>query len=266
MAGEKDAIGLAMSIFGMKRDKELTNWRQADTQPAPFIAGLKRVTLREDTMILHDASVFGSDWTQFKHYGVGAVQFQRRSRGQSLTIMNVNRTRVEHTTGVDLLYYHHTYQSFVMVQYKRMVEGKYRPTDQAYRNEVARMRRLEAPLPDHQVEGTEDAVSFRLHDRAFYFKLCPSTVFKPLSPALIEGMYLPLDYWNILERSSQTRGEHGGFAITEDNVGRHINNTLFIQLVQDGWIGSRLSKTDQLEGLIRESLEQDKSVIVAISA
>ena len=39
---------------------------------------------------------------------------------ERLTIINCNRQKVEETPGVDLVYYNHTFKSFVMVQYKRM--------------------------------------------------------------------------------------------------------------------------------------------------
>lgn len=275
MAEEKDAIGLAMSIFGAKRDEELTNWAQTGDQPAPFLAGLRGVELIEDTMINHDAAVFGSGWESLQRYHVGAVEFRHHETNQRLTIMNVNRNKVEHTLGVDLVYYHHQYRSFVMVQYKRMVKenvagGKvehvYRPTDVTYEEEVLRMRRFETGLPDLHVAGAEDCGSYRLHAGGSYFKLCPSTDFDPLSTDLINGMYLPLDYWGILERSPSTKGTRGGFVITRNNVERYINNTLFIQLVQAGWIGTRLMRTDKLTTLIRELVEQNRSVLAAISA
>jgi hypothetical protein len=61
--------------------------------------------------------------------------------------MNANRTRVEEALGVDLLYNHHQYASYVLVQYKRMRRESlendgpvYRPTDESYKSETARMK------------------------------------------------------------------------------------------------------------------------------
>lgn len=39
---------------------------------------------------------------------------------------------------------------------------------------------------------------------------------------------------------------------------------MFIDLVKDGWIGSRGAATDQIEQLIRESLETRHAVLVGI--
>jgi hypothetical protein len=46
------------------------------------------------------------------------VEFQQGPR--KLTVINVNRSGVEHALGVDLVYYNHEFDSYVLVQYKRM--------------------------------------------------------------------------------------------------------------------------------------------------
>lgn len=42
---------------------------------------------------------------------------------------------------------------------------------------------------------------------------------------------------------------------------RHLSNTLFIELVQDGWIGSSGSASDQIRDLVRESISTGHSVL-----
>jgi len=82
------------------------------------------------------------------------------------------------------------------------------------------------------------------------------------STDMIKGMYVPLEYWDALLKSSNIIGEKGGRRITYENVERYFNNTLFIQLVQSGWVGSNLAGTDVLTQLIRAALEND-SVLLA---
>ena len=70
-----------------------------------------------------------------------------------LTILNCNRQPLEQTLGVDLVYYSHRFDSFVLVQYKRMSEGKrgaeYRPrNDPSHEKELKRMIRTEKFLKE----------------------------------------------------------------------------------------------------------------------
>ena len=65
-----------------------------------------------------------------------------------LTILNCNRQPLEQTLGVDLIYYSHRFDSFVLVQYKRMSEGtqgaEYRPgNDPSHEKELERMLKTE---------------------------------------------------------------------------------------------------------------------------
>jgi hypothetical protein len=78
-------------------------------------------------------------------------------------------------------------------------------------------------------------------------------------------MYLPLEYWDILDIDSSTKSSQGKTKITFNNVGRHMNSTLFVYLVQSGWIGSRIKRTQVLSQLIRQLLEDGKSVVLASS-
>lgn len=267
MAQEKDAVGLAVDIFGLDRSKVLSPQMFDTNQPAPFLSTLESTTLIEDTMINHDATIFGDDWNKIEQFQVGASVFQKRN-GERLTVMNVNRTSVEHTLGVDLLYYHHRYHSFVMVQYKRMVkesnsEAGYRPIGENIKEEFERMRHFEDKTQERLNHCKTEA--YRLHKGTFYFKLCPAVNFNPCSTELIQGMYLPLDYWEILLNSPQVIGKRGGTRITKDNIGRYINNTGFVELVQSGWIGSNSNREETLSFVINGALQGDQSLILAYS-
>jgi len=264
-AQEKDAIGVALDMAGLGRSPESLVWAAEDpTLPAPFIRGLKSAALIEDLMVGHDARVFPA-WSVVRQYQVGAVEFGNSNR--SLTVVNVNRTRIEKTLGVDLVYYHHNYRSFVLVQYKRMLTGEgrqpaFRPAnDDSYRLELQRMLEFEQ---QHSYDAAPTKLEeYRLHRGPFYFKLCPSVSFEPLSSELIRGMYLPLDYWQLLMNTGGAVGPRGGWAVTYDSAGRHLHNTMFTDLVGSGWIGSRLDVTTALEELVAALLEAKHSVVLA---
>ena len=67
------------------------------------------------------------------------------------------------------------------------------------------MIKARAQLGSEGKEITE--LGYRLNPEAFYFKLCEEISFTPLSNNLIRGMYLPLDYWEILTAAPESRGE-----------------------------------------------------------
>jgi len=262
IAQEKDAICLALRVAGFS-DPDLPVWSSSD-EPAPFLSGFKSVSIREDPMVAHDAEVFG-DWKRISRYVVGATEFVKE--GHKLTIMNVNRQKVEETLGVDLIMYHHTYKSYVMIQYKRMnkehLQYLYRPNDKSYKSEINKMNKFMEIISDDEQGSLGEPQSYRLNNELFYFKLCPAEPIDLFSTKMIGGMYIPLLYWKSLLGSKKTNGPKGGKLVTYDNVSRHINNTLFIELMQNGWIGSRVKSSKIVSNIIRDSISRNNSVILA---
>ncbi|MBZ0317144.1 MAG: hypothetical protein K8L91_12050 [Anaerolineae bacterium] len=148
LAQEKDATYLALKMVGFDTDsiKESTNYHFTDMNenPPSFIAGLSSVEIREDDMIRHDMDTLFKDWQSIP-YQIGAKIFTKGSK--KITIINANRNKLEHTTGVDLIFYHENYRAFIMIQYKRMLwkngEYIYRPDD-SFRAELDRMKAIRA--------------------------------------------------------------------------------------------------------------------------
>jgi hypothetical protein len=254
---EKDAIGLALGFQGIDRDA-LRDWEPED-QPEHFLRGLSQATLREDQILNHDLGVF-DDWDVVAESAVGAVHFEKA--GVGVTVVNVNRTPVEEVLGVDLLYFHEVYRSFVLVQYKRFEddgeEGMgpvYRP-DENLEGELELMRKIAPTLPN-----PVDELSYRLGPGVCFLKLCKSVRFDPYSRDLIAGMYLPLEYFDACEPTA--RGPRGGRAYSYSTLRRHLNNSQFIELVQDGWIGSNGTLSEELQSLVGSLIEGGRSVLLA---
>lgn len=271
---EKDAVNLVLRFAGF--DYTLVKeWVPPDEETAPFLKGLSTATIREDTMVHHDSVSFG-EWRPQRHDKVGSVTLVKGK--EVLTILNVNRTPIEKTLGVDLIYYHHKYRSYTLVQYKRMKTEKkpyvvndeaieethdvwvYRPLDSSYKKEIARMKEFQKQLP--RKDNDQSLLNYRLNDQAFYFKLCPAKQIDPSSTDMIGGMYFSLDYWDRLLSSTQTCGPKGGKQVTYQNSGRHLNNTLFIDLVQSGWIGTREITSKALSNFINERLSSGRAIVL----
>ncbi len=138
-AMERDAFCFAVELAGISR-RELT-LADLSEEPAPFVQGLTKQIFREDALIQHDASVFGK-WEQIRNDIIGGAEF-RGPRGERLTIINANRTPIEATLGVDLIYFNHRFESYILVQYKMLrKEGDnafvYRPaSDHSLESELA---------------------------------------------------------------------------------------------------------------------------------
>lgn len=218
LAEQKDAVGVALQAAGLER-QIIGLWQPSprrDGQVAPFLSGLAPGTIREDTMVIHDASRLPGWWPAGEPY-VGTSQFADNN-GRTLTVMNVNRHRIEEVTGVDLLYYQHEAHSFTMVQYKRLSpspEAVFRPSsDRNNLSELERMRSIDQQSDGEQTEAGSDTTEagsdttdpswrFRLHSGTCWLKLCRSEGFVPANNELVRGMYLPLAFYDELVLQSR---------------------------------------------------------------
>ncbi len=62
------------------------------------------------------------------------------------------------------------------------------------------------------------ASDYRLNDGACYLKLCPRAELRPRSVGIVKGMYLPLEYWDLLFALGAATGPQGRAAVTFDNT------------------------------------------------
>lgn len=259
IALEKDAVSLVFKMFNFD-ETDLPVWSSNDSS-APFLKGYDHLTVREDPMVNHDSQVFG-DWTKIGQYAQGAVEFVKEN--QKITLMNVNRQPLEKTLGVDLLIYHHTYKSYIMIQYKRMIKENeqyiYRPSNSSYDSEIKRMNDFNARLNSITNDTIEN---YRLNNELFYFKLCPARIENFNLNKMVSGMYIPLKLWRIILEDKITDGPKGGKQLSFKNTGRYFHNSQFINLAQNGWIGSQIKDSDKITELILSSVDSENSLTIA---
>ncbi len=179
--------------------------------------------------------------------------------------MTPNRTKIEQTLGVDLLYYIRDYNAYVLVQYKRLRKAskdwEFRPSaDGSFSAELARMRAIAEPCSD---QG--DPEDHRLGDNFCFIKLCKPTTRLAAAPSgeLSAGMYLPLDYFEKLVATGRLSGPRGGVVLRYDNVGRWMSNSSFISLVERAWVGTRRLTSGQVTEMVKRALDAEHSVILA---
>lgn len=269
LAQQKEAVLTALSIAGLSRDP-VQEWALSDETPVSFLDGLPSVRLREDPMVINDLQNLPG-FEVVKTYPYGAAVFESEETSERLTVILANRLPLEEQTGTDLIYFNETYQSFVMVQYKAMerkdrcngsAEAVYHLPNAQLKEELERMDRLldalKACAPNADIGG------FRLTENPFFLKLCSRLVFNPDDVGLVPGMYLPLDYWKLLENDPGIRGSRGGLRITYENAKRYFDNTSFTTMVSKAWVGTTPSQSQVLQDVIRTTLETGKAVAIAI--
>lgn len=265
LAYQKEALGAALSFAGMER-KVLQEWEPPVLGEAEsFLSGLPQVRAREDAIIANDLAVVPG-FNFVKEVVSGAALFENKA-GTRLTVVLANRLPLEQLTGADLIYYNESFKSFVLVQYKAMqrTAGEnvvFRLPDSQLDAEISRMQSLISAL--QAGARAIDAKDFRLAWNPFFIKLCPRELFQPDDSSLWRGMYIPIDKWALLVGSADIVGQKGGRGITFDNVGRYMDNTTFINLVANAWIGTHKDQSALLESAIRDTVASGRAVVLAV--
>ena len=278
---ERDALGIALDIFSGSnklRDRVLGEWAPSEEQLtkfdeeektamfvsrpgaiSSFVKGIPSQYIQEEAAIQHDLF----NWpgmTPMHEAGISVFE----SGDRRLEIIYANRNAIEHTLGVDLLYYNESFQSFVLVQYKLMREDggemRYRPDPQlhselALMDEFNTVHRMTGPISTHE--------QFRLNDDGFMLKLVPQKGLRPASGELIKGMYVSREYMHFLLSPGGPVGARGGSQITFANAPRYMTNSQFTAFVNEGWIGTRGVQTDEIRAMLKRFYETGRAVVVA---
>jgi hypothetical protein len=189
------------------------------------------------------------------------------SESARVTIVLANRQPLEQQLGTDLIYYNETFRCFVMVQYKAMethddLRGMFRLPNAQLDKEIARMDQLLIELK--KCAGPASSDGFRLSENPFFLKLCRRIVFNPDDVSLVDGMYLPLDYWRLLVVDPRVTGSRGGRAVGYANARRYFDNSAFVTLVANAWIGSTPPQSGVLESVIRQTLGFGRAIAIAV--
>jgi hypothetical protein len=269
LAYQKDTVGVALALAEIDRE-DLQQWEPpkavVEGSGGSFLDGLKSVRLREDPMIINDMNkVPGYEYV--KDVAISAALFENGNT--RLTIILANRLPLEEQTGGDLIYYNETFKCFVIIQYKAMEHDgngnpHFRFPNDQLTEEISRMKNLLIHLSNS--DGDTETDSFRLHKNPFFLKFCPRVVLEPDSKSITPGMYVPLEFWERLENDPTMVGPRGGSQLNYQNVKRYINNSEFFPLVTKAWVGTSVSQSHLLEGIIREVIESGRTVTLAVKS
>jgi hypothetical protein len=258
LAIQKEALLTALLVAGREFDHRIVREWMPSEQPKSFLDGLESVRLHESQAILHDFQRF-PDFSAMDGKVKGSVQFVSPA-GDVLTVIHADKEPLEQLTGADLIYYNEAYKCFVFVQYKMLEEDGYRPDNQLDQ-EIQRMQQL---LAASAASNPNHCDGFRIHSNPFFLKLCPRIDFAPEDIGLSKGMYIPLEYWKLLESSGQIVGKRGGKLVHFDNVGRYFTNTEFAALVTHSWVGTDPGQSGLIEAMIRDTIQSGRAILYAI--
>jgi len=278
---ERDALGIVLDVFSGSnklRDRVLGEWAPSEDaltvlnesektaqfgsrsgSISSFIKGISPQYLQEESALQHDLL----NWpgmTPMHASGISVFESGERR----LEVIYANRNDLEHTLGVDLLYYKESFQLFVLVQYKLMREEGdemlYRP-DSQLRLELALMDEFSMAHRTLGLISTHE--QFRLNDDGFMVKLVPQKGLRPASGELIKGMYLSREYMHFLLGPNGPVGSRGGSKITFENSPRYMTNSQFTAFVNEGWIGTRGVKSAEVRIMVERFYETGRAVVVA---
>lgn len=261
---ERDAVMLATEIFGAgNNSRGALRYMSRGTSSAPFLARVADAHQLEDQVINKDARNF-LDWIGLETEHAAAMTFHSGQR--ALTVVNANKGPIETTTGADLVYYNHSNESLVLVQYKMMElrspEWVYYPDNQ-FELERQRLIAVEA-IHQQSAYDSSDHLSYRLGAPVTYFKFCRRNAgFDVNDLKLMQGSYVPTEYVQSLMASMH--GQRGAARIVEGPLkARSLGNTSFAALVATGLIGTRGTATDDLIAIVGDALRAGHTMVVGV--
>lgn len=182
-----------------------------------------------------------------------------RDGPRRMEVTSINANPQEGNTGADLIYYHHTTRSMIFVQYKRLEDNKTVAVNERLRSQLNRMASLQKFN-----RKAEHHADWRLGPDFCYLKLCrtntPSGVIDPNNAEVLPGLYLPLSFLKLALEDDRVRGPKGGVRLGYDQVERHLDNTTFLRLASEGWIGSSGADIEMINQIANGSLSLGNDV------
>jgi len=257
MSHQKDTLQLSLNLAGINTDVELKANKKIIEKAENYFALVKNKRQNEDNLIVQDVS---SMELKFRNWFEDKEKKQPNTRTfvqgeHRLTITNVNRDKYELVLGVDFLFYNHTFNLFMMVQYKvwgKDEHGSIYRHNQQYQKDIERMNALKDMFKSPTL--LKSVKDYRLDPLPFYFKLCQPTQLR-YDNQLVSGIYVSAEY---LDYCLQQKG----YIRTKD-IPHGFHNELFIDLIKKGLIGSRGVDQLTLKEIVDSLLAEKRSVTLA---
>lgn len=265
---EQDATEMAIRMSGFI-SRSTYSWsptREGNKEVKSFFSGIEKFRLLEDDVIRWDLNKIPG----YQTIEENAFGYYRLEKGNAaLHIFHANKNALEHTLGVDLIYYNEQHDNFVFVQYKMSEpQGKshiFRFPNEQLSLEIKKMDAALAVFSGNLLGTAVGAADFRLTNDPFFLKFCPRDKFDPDKYEQIKGMIIPVSMWKLIELDPTLNfsGPADGKILSFENCPRYFDNTEFIAMLSSGWIGSPPEAKDLISQIIRDLATTGKSLIFA---
>lgn len=267
---EHDATEMALRFAEMtpRRAYKWSPSKQNAKQISSFFSGISPAGYDEDDIVRWELDKIPGFKTIQEHvFGHYVLQDGRHT----LHTFHANKNALEHTMGVDLVYFNEEHKNFVFIQYK-MAEPQdkthiFRFPDKQLTKEIDRMDRILKVLENEKAAqaGIIDATDFRITNDPFFLKFCPRSIFDPDANEQVRGMIIPLEMWKIVEQDNRGVfvGPKNGKLLSFENCPRWFDNTTFISLLKEGWIGTSQHSQQFVEQVVTEIINSKNSLILA---
>lgn len=234
---ERDALLLVADFFrGMPGRKRMSDAIPLVNDESRLLSAHSKLLIKmsERDAVEQDAAAFLPDGFRKK---LGPIIKMQDNYG-SLAAFIVDRTSMESTHGVDLVYHIPDEDRFILVQYKRMssTDGSswtYRPNKKFY--EQLRLMKEKIAEWDLRPKRAKD---YRLKADPFFYKFVNDSVSPGHEDGLLPGLYLSRRHLILTLKDKECQGVNGGKVVGWNHCAHHLTNTEMVKLFRAGWIGT----------------------------
>jgi hypothetical protein len=265
---QRDAIGLALDIASLDRKTILREAHFDRVESATSVLDLlDSEPVQEQDLIRKDQLAFKGLLTDkgtrsARFTGVGA---------REVRVHVYDKKPLETVLGVDLLIFIADYKSYLLLQYKCMkpksdsegrswsylVDSQLHKQIEAMDDAVDAIQRLPIPVSTSMLD-------WRMSEEAFYFKFCETTSPDSRDDALVSGITLSHShlkrFLELPDSLVQPTGQRVGYA----NCARYLNNSQFVELAREGWIGCDARGYSLISKVIEEGQRAGRSAMFAV--
>lgn len=264
---QRDGLGLTLDIAQLDRAFVMKAMKVDEVEKANSILDLlDTIPVQERSLLEHDARVFNLLLgPQASHSAVFSDGSDR-----SVRVHVVDKTDLETVLGIDLIIYSTCYESFLLLQYKRMdkrSEGwayQVSPSSNLH-SQLSSMAAFRTAAKSARASTAAPTLwSYRLNDEPFYFKFCEQ--FRPdaRDDSLIPGITLSEPHLREFLTVPEAIGTRGGLSVGYHNCPRYLNNTEFIQLARVGWIGGGQQSVVLLKKVLEANQKGGRAAMLAV--
>lgn len=240
LSEQRDAVGLALDIASLDRHTILRGAKLSNIETATSVLDLlDHLPLYEQDLIRKDQAAFQSILGQKVQSG----SF-KGAGGREVRVHVFDKKPLESVLGIDLLIFLADFESYLLLQYKSMENKKDEKgstwsylVDSQIRQQIDSMNDAVVAIAGLPPIHPNAMNQWRLSNEAFYFKFCETARPHDRDDSLVAGITLGHDHLKRFLEFPEAQGDKGGHRVGYRNCLRYLNNTQFVELAREGWIG-----------------------------